>query len=87
MSHIDDVLAGGEGHDLHAFPGLGREDIDYEGDDQCEICGARCASDELECLDDSLKYACPDCAEDERGSACGYCGVGGGNHRHGCPER
>ena len=43
MAHIDDVLAEGEGHGLHRYPGLPHDDgkysDEYEDGESCDYCG------------------------------------------------
>lgn len=49
---------------------------------ECEGCGADTQVEDLTGDPDTGMY-CPDCG----GDACDYCGLNGGGHRHGCPER
>jgi hypothetical protein len=83
MSHIDDVLAEGEGHDLHAYPGLSKSDIDFDeygGEDDpdwtCSSCGepgalpvAAYDDGPEHDPDDPDRALCPDCLDDWKDGA------------------
>jgi len=83
MSHIDRVLAEGEGHDLHTYPGLSKSDIDFDGyasDDDpnwsCSSCGEPGALP-VSAYDDGPEHdpddpdraLCPDCLDEWKDGA------------------
>lgn len=77
---------GGDGREPGSFDncqgcgGTGENQGDPYG--ECEGCGADTQVEDLTGrLHDTGLY-CPDCVD-----ACDYCGLNGGGHRHGCPER
>jgi hypothetical protein len=83
MSHINQVLAEGEGHDLHAYPGLSKSDIDFDEygseddpDWTCSSCGepgalpvAAYDDGPEHDPDDPDRALCPDCLDDWKDGA------------------
>jgi hypothetical protein len=89
LRHIDDVLAEGEGHHLHRFPGADPHEA-YGDDDEdlgvrhCEVCNQE--HPDLTTVEQggfgSYKDHCPGClndiVEDTRAPECDYCQAGRG---------
>lgn len=77
---------GGDGREPGSFDncqgcgGTGENQGDPYG--ECEGCGADTQVEDLTGRLHETELYCPDCVD-----ACDYCGLNGGGHRHGCPER